>query len=334
MKFTVLVSSLLAAVALPAAETVDLVSARDAKATLWVDFDAPAAGTFTAKATLAGFAPQALVVTKEPRDPNAFFTDLPGIGDKVPVGVGLAAGEKGVAAKAGERMSVRVVIPVAKDAKEGVHKGSLVIACGGKTIDRELWLKVLDFELPAAKARHSGRPWTVKVDGDVPDDWTPETPETYARDCAKVSSVAGSLWRTKDDLMSERWRGLGVPYYAMLDIPYVVNPDAWRRAAGAKAWLLGFDGVALPKGRKVDPVVAAGLEDAAIDVAYLSYCSVLANDLADKRRHPVKVTYEGRLGQFWCDRVDVTADDMDVVRLETQARIVRLLAFVRKEASK
>ena len=47
-----------------------------------------------------------------------------------------------------------------------------------------------------------------------------------------------------------------------------------------------------------------------------------------------EVVYEGRLGQFWCDRISTASDDMDVARLETQARLVRLLAFMRKEAAK
>lgn len=322
------------ATALAAAEPVDLVSARETKATAWVTFDAPAEGTFTATAKLDGFAPVVSVVTKEPRDPNAFFTDLPGIGEKVPVGVGLADGAKGATAKAGERMTVRLAVPVGKDAAAGVVKGTLTVACGGKSVGCELWLRVLDFALPPAKSRYAGRPWIAQYGGALPADWTVETPATYSNDFAKVRSVVGSLWRTKDDLQAERWRTLDVPYYACLDIPYVVNPDAWRRAAGAKAWQLGFDGVALPPGLKVDPVVAAGLEDAAIDVAYLSCASELSNGLADKARHPVKVTYEGRLGQFWVDRVNVAADDMDVVRRETQARIVRLLAFAKKEVAK
>lgn len=332
--FLVSATALFALTALSAAETVDLVSAKGTKATGWVTLDAPAGGTFTATAKLEGFAPAVSVVTKEPRDPNAFFTDLPGIGEKVPVGVGLADGAKGVSAAAGERMTVRIVVPVGATAASGVRKGAFAVSCGGKTVERELCLRVLDWTLPPAKSRYSDRPWTAQYGGALPADWTRETPATYSNDSAKVSSVIGSLWRTKDDLQSERWRALGVPYYALLDIPYVVNPDAWRRAAGAKAWLLGFDGVALPPEAKVDPVVAAGLEDAVIDVAYLSYASELANGLADRKRNPVKITYEGRLGQFWVDRVKVAFDDMDVVRLETQARIVRLLAFTKKEVAK
>lgn len=326
--------ALLGALALPAAETVDLVSAKGVKATAWVSFEAPAAGTFSAMAELDGFAPVVSVVTKEPRDPNAFFTDLPGIGDKVAVGVGLADGAKGVAARAGEKMSVRLVVPVDGRAKAGVHKGALTVDCGGKKVVRELFLRVLDFELPPAKSRRSGRAWLMRLDGPLPSDWMRETAETYAKDAQKVASVVGSLRQTQDDLQAERWRTLDVPYYALLDIPYVLNPDVWRRAAGVRAWQLAFDGVALPPGLKVDPVVTAGLEDAAIDVAYLSYASELANDLADKRRHSFKVVYEGRLGQFWLERIDVRSDDMDVVRLETQARIVRLLAFVKREESK
>lgn len=324
-----------AAMTLSAAETVDLVSAKATKATAWVTFESPGEGTLSASAELAdGFTPRLQVVVKELRDPNAFFTDLPGIGDKVPVGVGLADGAKGVAAKKGESVTVRVVVPVDAQATSGVHRGTLTVTAGGAKLTRELNLRVLDYTLPPVKSRYSGRPWVVHDEGPLPADWTVETPETYAKDSASVSSVVGSLWKTKDDLQPERWRTLGVPYYALLDIPYVVNPDAWRRAAGTKAWQLGFDGVALPPAAKLDPVVRAGLEDAAIDVAYLSYASELANGLADKRRHPVKITYEGRLGQFWVDRVNVAADDMDVVRLETQARIVRLLAFVKKEVSK
>ena len=328
-----------AATALAAAEPVDLVSARGTKATAWVTFDAPAEGTFTATAKLEGFAPAVSVVTKEPRDPNAFFTDLPGIGEKVPVGVGLADGAKGAPAKAGERMTVRIVIEVGEKAAAGVCKGEVKVKSKsekGKSaeISIPLCLRVLDWALPPAKSRYAGRLWVAQYGGALPADWTRETPATYSNDYAKVKSVVSSLWRTKDDLQAERWRTLGVPYYALMDIPYVVNPDAWRRAAGAKAWQLGFDGVALPPGLKVDPVVAAGLEDAAIDVAYLSCASELSNGLADKARHPVKVTYEGRLGQFWVDRVNVAADDMDVVRRETQARIVRLLAFAKKEVAK
>ena len=332
--FLAYATAFFALTALSAAETVDLVSAKGTKAAGWVTIDAPAGGTFTATARLDGFAPVVSVVTKEPRDPNAFFTDLPGFGEKVPVGVGLADGAKGVPAAAGEQMTVRIVIPVGEAAASGVCKGAFAVSCGGKTVERELCLRVLDWTLPPAKSRYAVRPWIAQYGGVLPADWARETPATYSNDYAKVKSVVGSLWRTKDDLQSERWRTLGVPYYALLDIPYVVNPDAWRRAAGAKAWLLGFDGVALPPETKVDPVVAAGLEDAAIDVAYLSYASELANRLADRRRNPVKVTYEGRLGQFWVDRVQVASDDMDVVRLEAQARIMRLLAFTKKEVAK
>ena len=336
MKRGILVSAtvLFALAALSATETVDLVSAKGTKATGWVTLDAPAGGMFTVTAKLEGFMPAVSVVTKEPRDSNAFFTDLPGIGEKVSVGVGLADGAKGVSAAEGERMTVRIVIPVGETAASGVRKGVFAVSCGGKTVERELCLRVLDWTLPPAKSRYSDRPWVAQYGGALPADWTRETSATYSNDFAKVSSVVGSLWRTKDDLQSERWRTLGVPYYALLDIPYVVNPDAWRRTAGAKAWLLGFDGVALPPEVKVDPVVTAGLEDAVIDVAYLSYASELANGLADRKRNPVKVTYEGRLGQFWVDRVKVTEDDMDVVRLEAQARIVRLLAFTKKEVAK
>ena len=337
--FLVSATAFFSLAALSAAETVDLVSAKGTRVTGWVTLDAPAGGTFAATAKLEGFAPAVSVVTKEPRDPNAFFTDLPGIGEKAPVGVGLADGAKGVSAAAGESVTVRIVIEVGEKAAAGVCKGEVKVKSKsekGKSaeISIPLCLRVLDWTLPPAKSRYAGRPWAAQYGGALPADWTRETSATYSNDFAKVSSVVGSLWRTKDDLQSERWRTLGVPYYALLDIPYVVNPDAWRRAAGAKAWLLGFDGVALPPEAKVDPVVAAGLEDAAIDVAYLSYASELANALADKKRNPVKITYEGRLGQFWVDRVKVASDDMDVVRLEAQARIVRLLAFTKKEVAK
>ena len=332
--FLVFATAIFVLTALSAAETVDLVSAKGTKATGWVTLDAPAAGTFSVTAKLDGFEPVVSVVTKEPRDPNAFFTDLPGIGEKVPVGVGLADGAKGIPAQAGEKMTVRIVVEVGEKAAAGIVKGAFAVSCGGKTVERELCLRVFDWTLPTAKSRYTGRPWIAQYGGVLPTDWTVETDETYAKNSAAVKSVVGSLWKTKGDLQSERWRGLGVPYYALLDIPYVVNPDAWRRAAGAKAWLLGFDGVALPPELKVDPVVTAGLEDAAIDVAYLSYASELANGLADKSRNPVKVTYEGRLGQFWVDRVKVADDDMAVVRLEAQARIVRLLAFAKKGVAK
>ena len=339
MRVLFIVSVAFAALTLGAAEPVDLVSAKGTKATAWASLDAPAAGMFSVTAKLEGLEPVVSVVTKEPRDPNAFFTDLPGIGEKVSVGVGLADGGKGVPAQAGEKMTVRIVVEVGETAAAGIRKGELEVKVKsengkGAEVSIPLCLRVLDFVLPPAKSRYSGRPWTAQYGGTLPADWTKETDETYAKNSAAVKSVAGSLWKTKDDLQSERWRGLGVPYYALLDIPYVVNPDAWRRAAGVKAWQLGFDGVALPPELKVDPVVAAGLEDAAIDVRYLSYASDLANGLADRDRNPVKITYEGRLGQFWVDRVKVAEDDMDVVRLEAQARIVRLLAFAKKGVAK
>ena len=47
-----------------------------------------------------------------------------------------------------------------------------------------------------------------------------------------------------------------------------------------------------------------------------------------------RIVYEGRLGQFWLDRISADDDDMDVMRLEAQARIVRLLAFARKEVAR
>ena len=333
-RLAILAGAVMAAMPLPADETVDLVSARATRATAWVTVEAPCAGTLTAVAALDGFVPAVSAVTKELRDPNAFFTDVPGFGAKVPVGVGLVDGATGVPAKAREKVALRLVVPVGEKAKPGVHRGTLTLSCGGQKKVRELFLRVLDFALPPPRSRLSGRPWVAQLGGPLPSGWTRETPDTYARQSASVSSVIGSLRRTDDDLQAERWRTLGVAYYALLDIPYAVNPDAWRRAAGVLAWQLAFDGVALPPGLKVDPVVAAGLEDAAIDVAYLSYASELSNALADKTRHPVKVTYEGRLGQFWVDRVRVASDDMDVVRLEAQARLVRLLAFAKGEVTK
>ena len=335
MKFTALFSTICAAAVLSAAEPVDLVSAKGTKATSWIAVNAPAAGKFTASVKLDGFDPVVSISTKEPRDPNAFFTDVPGIGAKIPVDTGLVSGDKGVEVKAGEKTLVRIVIPVGASATAGIVKGRFITVCGGKSEERELDLRVLDYVLPPAKSRYTGRVWTAHYGGALPSDWTSETPETYQRNVAKVSSVIGSLFNTVNDLQSERWRNLGVPYYALLDIPYVVNPDAWRRAAGVKAWLIGFDGVALPPQLKADPIVLAGLEDAAIDLAYLSYCSELSDALADRSKNPVKITYEGRLGQFWVDRVKPATDDMDVVRLETAARIMRLLAFKnRKEVAK
>ena len=149
-----------------------------------------------------------------------------------------------------------------------------------------------------------------------------------------MQAVAGSLQGVRDDLYAERWRAFGVPYYGIVDVPRILNPDIWRGAAGISAWQLGFDGVAVPAGAPLEGVLKAALEDALIDVRYVSYASELSNELAKKDRHASKVVYEGRMGQFWCDRISVQADDLDVVRLETQARLVRLLAFTRKEASK
>ena len=90
----------------------------------------------------------------------------------------------------------------------------------------------------------------------------------------------------------------------------------------------------MPKGVALEPVLKAGLEDALVDVRYVSYAYELSNALADREKRDSKVVYEGRLGQFWCDRISTASDDMDVARLETQARLVRLLAFMRKEAAK
>ena len=331
--------TLIAAVAVGAAclsfgATVDLVSAKGVDATAWLDLESPGEGALTATVQAPdGFKATLLRVVKEPRDPNAFFTDVPGIGNPVPVGVALADAAKGAPAKAGESVRFRIVIPVAETAADGVHKGKVTLSCGGKTSESELSLKVLDFALPPAKTRYSGRAWVARLDG-VPAEWTVETADTYAKHAAEAKDVVGSLWHCTGDLNAERWRAFGVGYYAALDIPVVVNPDVWRRAAGIRAWQLGFDGVALPKDRKVEPIVLAGLEDAAIDVRYASYAWELSNALADKAKHASKIVYEGRMGQFFVDRIRTATDDMDVVRLELQARLVRLLAFTRKEASK
>ena len=229
-------------------------------------------------------------------------------------------------------MRFRIVVPVGENARPGLHVGKVSLACGGKTAETALNLKVLDFTLPPAKSRYSNLAWLVREDGPAAD-WTVETSDTYAKHCAEVSVVVGSLFDATDDLMAERWRAFKVPYHALLDIPYALNPDAWR-AAAVKAWQLGFDGLVLPRGRVPEPVVRAGLDDALIDVRYLSFCSELANRLADKARNDSKVVYEGRLGQFWVDRVRTGADSPDVVRLEAMARLMRLVRFAGKEASK
>lgn len=317
------------------AATIDLVSAKGVDATVWVELESPGDGALTAQVQApAGFGAKLLRVTKELRDPNAYFTDLPGIGEKVPVGTGLADAAQGAPAKAGEKVRFRVVVPVGETAAAGLHKGKVTLACGGRSAESELNLKVLDFVLPPAKTRLSGRAWTAKYEGGVPADWTPEQTDTYAKHAADVTAVAASMKAFKSDLAAERWRAFGVGYFGVLDVPYVVNPDAWRRVAGVAAWQRGYDGVVWPADRKADPVVRAGLDDALIDVRYVSYCLELSNPLANKEKRDSKVVYEGRLGQFWVDRIKTASDDMDVVRLEAQARLVRLLAFAKKEGLK
>jgi len=334
MKISLVTTLLVGAACVCQAVPIDLVSAKGVDATAWVVLEAPDDGPLTAVVEPPdGFKVTLLREVKEPRDPNAYFTDLPGIGEKVSVGVGLADAAKEAAAKAGERLRYRFVIPVGESAAAGLHKGKVTLACGGKSAEHDLSLKVLDFVLPPAKTRHSKRVWTARYAGGVPSDWTVETPDTYATQAADVTAVAGSLRRCRNDLAAERWRAFGVPYYGLLDTPYVLNPDSWRRTAGVWAWQMGFDGVVLPRD-SVDAVVLAGLDDALIDVRYVSYCLELSNPLADKAKRDSKVVYEGRLGQFWVDRIQTTSDDMDVVRLEAQARLVRLLAFAKKEGLK
>ena len=168
----------------------------------------------------------------------------------------------------------------------------------------------------------------------MPSDWTPEGPDTYLKQADRVTNIAASMASCRSDLAAERWHAFGVGYYGVLDLPYVLNPDSWRRSAGVWAWQMGFDGVVFPAGKTLDPVVRAGLEDAAIDVRYLSFCLELSDLLADRSKRAAEIVYEGRLGQFWLDRISADDDDMDVMRLEAQARIVRLLAFTRKEVAR
>ena len=96
-----LMTTLLSGLALAVgAETVDLVSAKGVDATAWVDLVSPGDGELTVKVTPpGGFAVKLLRVTKEPRDPNAYFSGVPGFGEKVPVGVGLEDAAKGAPAK-------------------------------------------------------------------------------------------------------------------------------------------------------------------------------------------------------------------------------------------
>ena len=163
------------------AATVDLVSAKGVAATTWVELVSPGEGELTAKvAAPSGFTAAFSRVKAEPRDPNAYFSGVPGIGEKVPVGVDLEDAAKGASAKAGERVRYRVVIPVPESAKAGVHKGKVTLSCGGKSAEAELCLKVLDFVLPPAKSRYSGRAWTVKAEGGIPADWTVEQDDSYA----------------------------------------------------------------------------------------------------------------------------------------------------------
>ena len=332
---TLLMTIAMAAALASSAASVDLVSAKGVDATAWVELSAPADGAFAVTVTPPkGFSAVLLREVPELRDPNAFYTDVPGLGRKALVGVGLEEAARGRAAKAGERVRFRLVVPVAATAPAGLHKGRLTLSSGTVRTETDLLLRVLDFELPPAKSRYAKKPWLSKCEGGVPSDWTPEGPDTYLKQADRVTNIAASMASCRSDLAAERWHAFGVGYYGVLDLPYVLNPDSWRRSAGVWAWQMGFDGVVFPAGKTLDPVVRAGLEDAAIDVRYLSFCLELSDLLADRSKRAAEIVYEGRLGQFWLDRISADDDDMDVMRLEAQARIVRLLAFTRKEVAR
>ena len=149
-----LVTIAMAAALASSAASVDLVSAKGVDATAWVELAAPADGAFAVTVTPPkGFSAVLLREVPELRDPNAFYTDVPGLGQKALVGVGLEDAARGRAAKAGERVRFRLVVPVAATASAGLHQGRLTLSSGTVRTETDLLLRVLDFELPPAKSR-------------------------------------------------------------------------------------------------------------------------------------------------------------------------------------
>lgn len=324
-----------------AAERIDLVAAQGMRVTASFAVKAPGEGRLEIAAK--GFKPEIRAVKRTLEDPNAWYTAVPGMGEKALAPTALTA--EFPVARAGEAHEFRLAYDVPGDAKPGVVRHSLAVRQGGKAVaDVEVNLKVVGLRLGPASARYGDaasldgtkvyrggspalidtalKPFTFETK-DLP----LGTAELYTNGTETVGAVMlDGEWATH--LWAERWRNVGVRTYLKLRDPKVLNPDIWYRLA-LKGFFMGCDGVVVPAA-PADSLAAEMVRESATDIALLSQVLRLSHRLMVCEKE-FKVRLEGRMGCFWVDHLGgENLDDASLVRLEALARLVRLQAFVDK----
>ena len=309
----------------------------------------PSAGTVKSADGAAFDAGAASVhwVKCEACDPNAWFTGEPGIGEKTLVPVRLVSGAAEVAKDETREFIFRLDIP--KDATPGLYRGKLAFAsAAGELGSAPFALRIVSYVLGPAITRNSDRastdgtkvfpggepallstePTPYEILASVPADWTTDGPGVYEKAAGTAKAVVTVGGRYPDKHEVRRWHAIGVRNYLKVGVPpTLANPWVWRRDAGVKAYLLGFDGAIASAG--ADTLVGAALEEAMTDVRYLSAVSQLAHRLRYSDEY--KLRLEGRMGTFFVDSNDQTdayAPDADSLRLEAIATLDRFDALL------
>lgn len=135
----------------------------------------------------------------------------------------------------------------------------------------------------------------------------------------------------------------------------VENPEVWRRAAGYAAYKADYDGCYLAGVAEagagwddtpvngfrrrnlvypvaegmVETLASEGVRVACDDVRYYALLMRLAEDAMASSSHIT--VFEGRRALHWFDQADVQLADLDTVRLETIAWILKLRTLLGKE---
>jgi len=284
------------------------------------------------------------------KDPNAWFSSVPGIGERTLVPDLLVSGAADLAKDETREFLFRLEIPAT--ANPGLYRGKLAFASSSGTLaEAPFVLRIVPPVLGPAVTRNSDRasldgtkvftggepallstePTSYEVRDTVPADWTRETDETYAKEAGTVKAVLTPSARGPDRHSARRWHAIGVRDYLEADLsPALANPQLWRREAGVRGYLTCFDGVVVPKVGK-DTLVGAAVEEGLVDARYLSAVSQAAHRLRYAKDY--KLTLEGRMGSFFVDQnddIEERSPDLDVLRLEAIATLVRLDAFLAK----
>ena len=309
----------------------------------------PSAGTVKTEsgATFDAGAATVRWVKCEACDPNVWFTGEPGIGEKTLIPVRLVSGAAEIAKDETREFVFRLEVP--KDAKPGLYRGKLTFAsAAGELGSAPLALRIIPYVLGPAVTRTSDRvsldgskvfpggepallstePTPYEILAKAPADWTTDGPGVYEREAGTAKAVVTVGDRYPDKHEVRRWHAIGVRNYLKVGVPpALANPWVWRRDAGVKAYLLGFDGAIASAG--ADTLVGAALEEAMTDVRYLSAVSQLAHRLRYSDEY--KLRLEGRMGTFFVDSGDQTdayAPDADNLRLEAIATLDRFDALL------